>query len=284
MQSLRWLLGRFLGRATNSDDSGSDPPTAEEDWVDPQFPNSTTGLVGGPPVVDLDVFAVRNYLSYFVPIEVADIILNFALYWPCSVSIKMPKKNQIFCTPASVSENNAAAYYMVTPAIPPGYAPIQAVRFTIRSGDQGWGGDNFRGTYQGSYTWFEAAIIRDDREQVPQFLFQLEQQPVHAFNDDAFSRELAREIRNPLEESERWKLQYNLQVSFPPKVHQVVWMKDDVINDEIEAVARAKGAGTGRGFVSTLRPGDRVALVVRSQYPGWSNIVYGAKIEIFQAV
>ncbi|KAG5642725.1 hypothetical protein DXG03_002270 [Asterophora parasitica] len=180
---------------------------------------------------------------------------------------------------------------MVTPAIPPGKRAIQAVRFTLLSNDQGQAPDidieeNLRGTYQGSNTWFEAAIIRDDREEVPQYLFQVRQprQPIDAFNRDAFTREQAREIKNSLKGTERWQLQYNVQAVCTPKLYQIVWMKGEVINDEVEAVSRSKGAGTGRGFVSTLRPGDRVALVLRAQHQGWANCIWGAEIEILHSV
>ncbi|KAG5641471.1 hypothetical protein DXG03_005123 [Asterophora parasitica] len=184
---------------------------------------------------------------------------------------------------------------MVTPAIPSGHTAIQAVRFTLLSHDQGQAealglnlGDNFRGTYQGSHTWFEAAIIRDDREEFPRNLIPTDEiEDIDAFNRDALSREHAREIRNPLKAGtmERWEVQYNVQAVYGiPKMHQVVWMKDDVFNDEVETAARSKGARTGRGFVSMLRPGDRVALVIRAQYHGWRNFIYGAKIEIFHAV
>lgn len=43
--------------------------------------------------------------------------------------------------------------------------PCRKIVFTITSRDQGWGGDRpeFRGTYQGSYTWFEAGLERFDK-------------------------------------------------------------------------------------------------------------------------
>ena len=45
--------------------------------------------------------------------------------------------------------------------------PVRKVVFTIKSRDQGWGGDRNRGDkqYAGSWTWFEAGLERFDREQ-----------------------------------------------------------------------------------------------------------------------
>lgn len=43
--------------------------------------------------------------------------------------------------------------------------PCRKIVFTITSHDQGWGGDRpeYHGTYQGSYTWFEAGLERFDK-------------------------------------------------------------------------------------------------------------------------
>jgi hypothetical protein len=43
--------------------------------------------------------------------------------------------------------------------------PARKVVFTIKSKDQGWGGDhNDHGTYNGSWTWFDAGIERFDAD------------------------------------------------------------------------------------------------------------------------
>jgi hypothetical protein len=44
--------------------------------------------------------------------------------------------------------------------------PVRKVVFTIKSKDQGWGGQReHRGTYDGSWTWFEAGLERFDAAQ-----------------------------------------------------------------------------------------------------------------------
>ena len=46
-------------------------------------------------------------------------------------------------------------------SLPRGEFPCRKIVFTIKSHDQGWGGSvNQRGTYRGSYTWFDAGLER----------------------------------------------------------------------------------------------------------------------------
>lgn len=40
--------------------------------------------------------------------------------------------------------------------------PVRKIVFTIESRDQGWGGGDSRGSYHGSWTWFEAGLERFD--------------------------------------------------------------------------------------------------------------------------
>jgi hypothetical protein len=49
--------------------------------------------------------------------------------------------------------------------------PVRKVVFTIRSKDQGWGGDpGSRHTYDGAWSWFEAGLERFDAEQICKLL------------------------------------------------------------------------------------------------------------------
>lgn len=43
--------------------------------------------------------------------------------------------------------------------------PVRKIVFRIKSRDQGWGGEvDKKGTYKGSWTWFEAGLERFDSE------------------------------------------------------------------------------------------------------------------------
>ncbi|KAG5722071.1 hypothetical protein E4T56_gene15843, partial [Termitomyces sp. T112] len=226
-----------------------------------------------------DFSTVQALFLHFVPPELAKAILDAAQYWPC-ISAKNVQYTGVLAEVAN--GNNAAAYYLVTPVIPTKHPhlKVEMVKFNIASCDQGWGGDaNNCGTYNGSYTWFEAGIRRGVSDvSVPPIMLV---NRVDDFDADAFNGGSAKEIVNSLERDRRWKLQYNMQVSSTVREHEVIWTKHDIIDDAAEASARARGAGTGRGFVSTLAPGDRIVIVGRAQYPGWKNNIHAARIEVF---
>ncbi|CCU82869.1 unnamed protein product [Blumeria hordei] len=172
---------------------------------------SKQGSVCHKPSV-ADAFAVREILLEKLPIEMVDIIIDSAEYWPhtrvalgqglpeissqsnTSISIVagtnencfllrsyplgyIPKVNE----PSNVSFEskeypNISPRPGVTPDKTPstleltrktisqwtdesqtrGEFPCRRIVFTIKSHDQGWGGSfGHRGTYQGSFTWFE---------------------------------------------------------------------------------------------------------------------------------
>lgn len=229
---------------------------------------------------DEDVFAVRAILVQLVPAELVIVILHAAQYWPC-ISAKNTKYTAVQAD--SRTRNNAAAYYLITPIIPTKHLhfKVEMVKFNLKSCDQGWGGDpnNYGtslflvtdslilwrslGTYNGSFTWFEAGIMRSvPDDSVPPIMLN---QHVEDFDADAFSDSFAKEVVNPFEQGRRWELQYNMQVSSTVREHEVVWMRSDIVDDAAQASARAKGARTGRGFISALAPGDRIVLMARAQ-------------------
>ncbi|KAF8066568.1 hypothetical protein FPV67DRAFT_1582039 [Lyophyllum atratum] len=266
-------------------DIDSDELSDEDTWSASELEDDAQSDVEASahfnPTYD-DVYAVREDLRQFLPLELADLILESAAYWPC---VSVESNRALVVAAGYQTQNNAASYYVVTPAISEQATHIKLVKFILESCDQGWGGDsNNLDTYNGSFTWFEAGIVRDSQEGVVSHLLQLGQRPADEFNADAFGRTLGREIENPLEQTRRWDLQCNMQVSSLKRRHEIVWTKDDIMNETTEAEARARGARTGRNFVNSLSPGDRVVLVVRAQYPGWENHVHRAKVEIFYSV
>lgn len=267
----------FFARPRPVDDDDSDIETGND--AESDFDESNPGFTPR----DNDVYAIRNDLLHFLPLELVDIILDTAQYWPC-FSVKSTRR--LVVAASDYTSNNVAAYYLVTPAIREKRSMhIKMVKFTLKSCDQGWGGDpNNFDTYNASYTWFEAGIVRDNREGVDAYLLELRKRSIDRFNDHAFTQTFGREVENPLQQERRWNLQCNMQVSRIRRRHKITWTRDDIVDDAAETEARARGAGTGRNFVNTLLPGDRVALVVRAQYPGWQNHVFGAKIEVYYSV
>ncbi|GLB40882.1 hypothetical protein LshimejAT787_0900970 [Lyophyllum shimeji] len=271
------LVSSFFGRTRPVGDDDSDLESGDE--ADSDFDESNADFTPA----DDDVHAVRDDLLHFLPLELVDIILDTAGYWPC---LSARSTRHTIVAADDLTSNNAADYYLVTPAIPEEQCThVKMVKFTLESCDQGWGGDpNNYDTYNASYTWFEAGIVRDSGEGVDVYLAGLPERSIDTFNDHAFNRTIGREVENSLQQERRWHLQYNIQVSRIRRRHAIIWTRDDIIDDAAETDARRRGAGTGRNFVSTLSPGDRVALVVRAQYPGWQNHVFGAKIKIYYSV
>ncbi|RDB16593.1 hypothetical protein Hypma_002824 [Hypsizygus marmoreus] len=284
---------RLFGFTFGNDDSSSDEELCHtQDSVDEEPSSESDASTPHPnqiperpsPSVD-DVFTARDLLLHFLPLELVYVIFDTAEYWP---KISAESMRSIDVPADHTNGNNAAAYCVVTHSIPQilcGSKPIpltvKRVTFSLVSCDQGWGGEiRTRGTYQDSYTWFEAAIIQGSGADVATRLMSLGAMNADVFNAKAYSRTSGAEIENPLEPTKRWHLQTNIQVSSVRKSHVVEWTDGDII-DDAETDAKAHGRGTGRGFIHSLAPGCGVAVVARAQYPGWTNHVESVKVEIF---
>jgi hypothetical protein len=95
-----------------------------------------------------DVFAVRDCLLHFLPLEVVDMILDTATYWP---RITASRRTILVASASRGQANNADWCYLVTPPIPQREhqegedteirTKIKRVCFCFSSCDQGWGGD-----------------------------------------------------------------------------------------------------------------------------------------------
>ena len=124
---------------------------------------------------------------------------------------------------------------------------VQIIIFTITSHNQGWS-DHVQdhGTYNGSWTWFSAWKIRgSDKTQGPEIL-----RNVHARRD--------------------------------PKTHVVCWPRregfhwhpgDGPDSEQIQ-----------REWLHKLQEGDRVLIVAKAKYPGWTNFAIRAEMSVFASV
>jgi len=124
-------------------------------------------------------------------------------------------------------------------------ARVKNITYTFRSKDQGWS-DYLQqhGTYEGSYTFFEAGLTR----------FEVK---------GAEGEELARQQSLRAEkEAERYELHRNRHAGREAEEYKIQ-------------------LGAGHDLLRRVEDGDRFALWARAQYPGWENLVYGARIEIW---
>ncbi|KAJ7058770.1 hypothetical protein C8F01DRAFT_990080 [Mycena amicta] len=236
------------------------------------------------PSID-DVVAVRDTLLTFFPPELTYIPLNLGEYWaPISDKCTQPHT-------ASASEsprNDASSIYLLSAPILERNGSgddevrtdsdillkVKAVRFKITSQDQGWcSDDSLRNTYNG-FTWHEAAIFRPSLTQAPDETLQrlADVAPAHIefASTVGYTREL--EVKGTDNQS-RWLVHKNFTAFPNPKTHVVYWVQQT--DHEVPT-----GAGDGEGFIHLLQPGDRIALVSRALYPGWSNTIEKAEITV----
>ncbi|KAK0473617.1 hypothetical protein IW261DRAFT_1503771 [Armillaria novae-zelandiae] len=164
----------------------------------------------------------------------------------------------------------------------PERAKVRAVRFVTNSCDQGWVDEKgCKGTYDGSWTWFEAAIIRGK----PWWLEDVSKgTPVdlckEGSTEEMRSEAQAAEVRSDeLDDSSRWHVGVNVTATPKAQRHTKVWLRTDC---QVVHYKSMRGIlGLEDEFVRLLEPGDRVALMARAMFPGWSNKVTEASIDVY---
>jgi hypothetical protein len=99
-----------------------------------------------------DVFAVRRFLLAFVPVELANLILNEANYWPKATLNVEPEDPLVVAATGHDEWKNAHACCIVTSKLcdllyggKDGSYKIKTICFKIVSHDQGWCSFNFSG-------------------------------------------------------------------------------------------------------------------------------------------
>jgi len=97
-----------------------------------------------------------------------------------------------------------------------------------------------------------------------------------------------------------WKVQRNRRGVPDAATHRIVWLNDGVDSSKLGDKWTSQGQGSGRGFVGSLQPGDRIALLARAkvcrfklaiddtqallQFDGWSNHVLSASVDLYYAL
>ncbi len=116
-------------------------------------------------------------------------------------------------------------------------------------------------TYEGSWTWFEAAIIRGE----PWWLNEVLGRPTDLYRKglaaDVRSAARAAEVRSHEEEGSRWHVGVNVTAEGSYKEHTNVWPRTD---EGVKQQSMRGLFGLSHEFVRLLEPGDRVALMARA--------------------
>jgi len=167
--------------------------------------------------------------------------------------------------------------------------PCRKIEFQLWSHDQGWGGESqHRGTYNGSYTWFDVGI---EKLHTPPFTNNAVQWPADLlFREDVDGEpfQIQRNITTPFLPPDT-TLQKNIVAKSETTEHTIVWhFLDSFDKESVEAAEAAKlgrGLATLNGkFVRSIQVGDCITLWARARFPGWQHHVQKAKITVYWAV
>ncbi|ODA83173.1 hypothetical protein RJ55_01684 [Drechmeria coniospora] len=184
--------------------------------------------------------------------------------------------------------------------------PCRKIVFSLRSRDQGYGGQvGARGTYRAAWTWFEAGLERFDatqdcdskctydvRHEVPSST--APQLPVcsirpmrPAIQRDGPDQDF--EYVHPLHGQASLEIHRNKVATWDWQDHVVTWSyRDNTAADSdggkvLDEEGRGRATGDG-SFVRGLKIGDVVTVWAKARFPGWINFVESVKIDIYWAV
>lgn len=183
--------------------------------------------------------------------------------------------------------------------------PCRKIVFTIKSHDQGWSNNARldRGTYRGSYTWFEAGLERFDKTATPpkennrkEAAGSSEPKLPNPYLPVSSLRSIYPTVnaeRNPPEfhhdllASPEHTIQHNKTATRESTVHKVVWSCHDDLDPLTEGQLSELGRGiqTGRGdFVRNLKPGDVVTVWGKTRFGGWANHIDDIQVDVYWAL
>ncbi|TGZ83836.1 hypothetical protein EX30DRAFT_393387 [Ascodesmis nigricans] len=246
---------------------------------------------------------LTRHLRQPLPAELVLAIIDFADYYPM-ITATLQRKADVSAMEGRGDRCVARRAAVVSEPVPKGIRKIKKVEFWMRSGDQGWSGEDrrFQGTYRASYTWFEAAILRPKPStNVCNLATRIQKHGATDVTDpkQPFFPEPGYNLVPPPHRDNSnddvthnvWNLQLNRCSTGDPKSHIVRWYEGSQPQEpeEGESAEEKKedkwdydvsGAGRGVGFVEALMPGDRVVVLARAIYPGWVNRVEGVEVRI----
>ncbi|KAF4976673.1 hypothetical protein FZEAL_6698 [Fusarium zealandicum] len=188
--------------------------------------------------------------------------------------------------------------------------PVRKVVFTIRSRDQGWGGERERRhPYSGSWTWFEAGLERFDKDQTCDPLCTYDVRfkssastasplpvcglrplyPSIVPEEGEEGEEGKFNYTFPLSHQDKWIIQINKTAHRAYQDHVVTWSYLDNVAPESDDAQKLEEEGRGREtgdgwFVRDLKLGDVVTIWAKARFPAWVNRVEKVKVDVYWAV
>ncbi|KAF4956926.1 hypothetical protein FSARC_11443 [Fusarium sarcochroum] len=211
--------------------------------------------------------------------------------------------------PRPLKKEHEPAYFAKLPDYPTPKLlhPVRKVVFSIRSKDQGWGGEpDNRHTYNGAWTWFEAGLERFDADQTcdPECTYDVRYKsasskalplPVCGLRP-LYPSVVPRgqsgkfDYAHPLAHQEKWAIVRNKTAHRAWQDHVITWSHLDDIQPESEAAVKlsseeGRGEETGDGwFVRDLKLGDVITVWAKARFGGWVNHVEKVKIDVYWAI
>lgn len=237
-----------------------------------------------------DVLEARALLKKLgLPMELALLVLDYAEYWPTRRFSS--EKGKTVKVAATMFRSSAAGLCLEAdvfndPVVDDLYeggekTKIKAIEFHIRSRDQGWTSEPTRGTFSTS-SWLEASILRGMNSYSGMDLYNTKLPPScwldsvfaspQSFQDHIMPRgwrlvkrpEYAEQGPQGGEGDMAWYLQGNrVATQGRTEEYEVLWTHEDHKGNE--------GSGSGDGFLSELKDGDRLLIWARAKVR-WSLI------------
>lgn len=125
--------------------------------------------------------------------------------------------------------------------------PVQKIVTTTHSKDQGWSDTSGHGTYGGSFTWFDIGYQRTGAKVKPLCLVN------------------------------------NIHAGQSMKTHTMCWGPNgrlDMSDEFVDGNSRGRNLDIAR-WVRELRPGDRVVVIPKALFKGWTNIVERVELTVY---
>ncbi|TBU35493.1 hypothetical protein BD311DRAFT_4301 [Dichomitus squalens] len=232
---------------------------------------------------------VRWLLSELgLPMELVLDIMDLAEYYP-AVFAERSDPVRMRSDQHTRGDNCSALLYLVSPPLPAGKEReswrMKSVMWHIEGRDQGWGGEQ-QGTFHGSYSWYEACILRPINYDPETLEAQsdhldaiLSTHDPHRTTADLvpFAQQQGWTLVPNAEDRYAWHVQSNKVAEAAFGRYAVEWRAGQSFDTQD---AEEHGYGNGTGFLQALRPGDRVGLVMRAQYGGWENLLRHADVKL----
>lgn len=213
-----------------------------------------------------DVLSLRQTLLHFVPLELANIIINDAEYWPALTSSRDAFSGPALVSVPSHTKNDLEERedgkdgwcYLISPAVPrldETYVKVQRVKFSVEVFYETPEG-GCEGESTGANSWLEATILPPSPSS-----------PLPSFPNLEYQYPETSPTPFTPKHPERWFIQSNKSMT-SERVYDITWDSDD----------------SGGGFVDSLKSGDRVGVMCRDLYKGWVNCIYTVRVDVFHSV